>query len=313
MWQKHRGLIIGGLVLLFVVANIFSPWKIGHVKIELAPEPLFRLGPLVVTNTILGTWMAMLLLVVGGLVLRRRTLVDIPKAASLQNVVETLFEALYNFMHNIAGAQTASFFPVVATFFLFILANNWLGMLPGFGSLGLWRSGEGEPVFVPLLRGPTTDLNTTIALAICSVLAAQAYGIHAQGFLGYASRFVPLGKIIAFFRELFAEKRLRIKLLLGGFLDIFIGILELFEEMTKVLSFAFRLFGNMFGGEVLLAVMAFLAPYVVSLPFLALEIFGGFIQAFIFATLTTAFLSRATSSHQRKTHKGSESPAVGSL
>jgi len=290
---KHRkALIVAAILLAFVLANAFSPLRVRQVSIRLAPEPIFHIGGLAITNTLLGSWLAMLLLVVLALAVSRN-LVDVPEPSSLQNLVETVMETLYGFFERFGGDHTRAFFPVVGTFFLFILTANWLSLLPGIGSVGFWEEQAGERVFVPLLRGSTTDLNTTIALAICSVASSQAYGIHFLGLASYGSRFLPIRGFADFFRGLVRGKGFKVRLLLNGVLDLFIGLLEVFEELTKILSFSFRLFGNIFGGEVLLIVMAFLAPYGASIPFMALELFGGFIQAFIFAVLTSAFLGRA--------------------
>lgn len=297
-------LVAVGLVL----ANFVSPLRVEHLIIQLKPEPVAQIGRFTITNTLISSWLAMLLLIILA-VLGSRNLQDKPKAWSLQNILESAFEALYNFMQNFAGERTRSFFPIVGTLFLFILVMNWIGLLPGFGSIGLWEEQEGQRLFVPLLRGATTDLNTTVALAICAVLSLQVYGLRTLGARAYLGRFVAIGKFVAFGRALLKEGQVRVNLLFQGVLELFIGVLDIFEEITKIISFSFRLFGNMFGGEVLLAVMAFLAPYVVSIPFMALEIFGGFIQALIFAILSTAFLSRATSSHQAEETTGDETPA----
>lgn len=298
MFRRNKGLIIATAAVALVLANIWSPFKVRQVSIRLAPEALFHLGGLTVTNTLLSSWITMALLILLAVCGSRR-LVDTPAPRSLQNIIETAFEALYNFMQNMVGTKARAFFPVVATFFLFILTSNWLGMLPGFSSIGLWEEQGGERLFIPLLRGSTSDLNTTIALAVCSVLSYQVYGIRFLGWQDYGGRFLAIGKFVAFFRALIGGQKVKVSLLFGGVLDAFIGLLEIFDELTKILSFSFRLFGNIFGGEVLLLVMAFLAPYAASIPFLALELFSGFIQAFIFAVLTTAFLGRATTGHQR--------------
>jgi F-type H+-transporting ATPase subunit a len=153
-------------------------------------------------------------------------------------------------------------------------------LLPGFGSVGIWTGGGGERAFVPLLRSADTDLNTTIALAIFAVGSIQAFGIATLG-PAYLSRFLDI-------QSLRSE---------GSFMQriakLFIGLLELFDQFTKILSFAFRLFGNIFAGEVLLLVVSFLLPVVGPLPFTALEIFVGFIQALIFAMLTLVYASSA--------------------
>jgi F-type H+-transporting ATPase subunit a len=295
VFRNRKGLLIALVIALLVVANLFSPFKVTTIHIELAAEPIAHIGGWAITNTLLSSWVAGILLIIVALTVRRK-LVDAPAALSLQNVVETILETLHNFMQNMVGPNARAFLPLVSTFFLFILITNWFSMLPGVGSLGIWRMEGEERVFVPLFRGATSDLNTTIALAACSVISIQVYGIRFRGFGKYMGHFVPLERVVAFIRALF-KGQVKIGLLLGGILDMFIGLLEIFEEMTKILSFSFRLFGNIFGGEVLLLVMAYLAPFVISIPFMILELFAGFIQAFIFATLTTAFLGRAAASH----------------
>lgn len=298
MFKRKRGLIVVVIVGVLLLANFYSPLRIRRVSIRLAPELVFRLGRLAVTNTLLCSWLATLVLLVLALLATRR-LVDLPEPLSLQNAVEVVFEALYGFAQTFARTKTRAVFPVVATFFLFILTSNWLGLLPGFGSIGFWEVHEGQRAFVPLLRGATTDLNTTLALALCSVISAQVYGLRHLGVFEYGSRFVAVGKFAAFFGALVRGQRPRFSLFLRGILDLFLGVLEILGELTKVLSFSFRLFGNIFGGEVLLLVMAFLVPYVAAIPFIALELFGGLIQAFIFAVLTTVFLGRAITEHDR--------------
>jgi F-type H+-transporting ATPase subunit a len=295
------------IVGLLIVADAVSPLRVSRIAIELRPETLFRLGPLLVTNTLLTSWLTSLLLVLLALLLRGK-LVDAPEPHSLQNVIETALETLRGFMQNFGREKTDAFFPIVCTFFLFIMFSNWLGLLPGVGSIGYWQVELDQVSFVPFFRGPTTDLNTTIALAVCAVASSQIYGIRFLGLGQFLARYVPVHRFVAFFRSLGPEEHPRPGLLFGGFLDLFIGALEIFEELTKVLSFSFRLFGNVFGGEVLLAVMAFLMPYLASVPFLALEMFGGFIQAVIFAVLSTAFLARATTHHEMSHPHAAQAP-----
>ncbi|MEK7119573.1 MAG: F0F1 ATP synthase subunit A, partial [Patescibacteria group bacterium] len=165
------------------------------------------------------------------------------------------------------------FFPLLASLFLFIITANWMGLLPGVGTIGFFHGEE----FTPLLRGATADLNTTLGLALVAVLAIQYFGFVTVGG-HYSTRFLNFKNPIEFF----------------------LGILEMVSEVSKVISFAFRLFGNIFAGEVLLTVMAFLMPFIVPLPFLMLELFVGFIQALVFSMLTAVFLNVAVS------HKGGE-------
>jgi F-type H+-transporting ATPase subunit a len=286
------------IIVLLISANFFTPFTVNRVFVELRPERLFDVGPLMVTNTLLSSWLAVIVLAAFAL-FSCRHLVDTPAPLSVQNVVEIMMEAAYNLLQQFAGPHARAFFTVSATFLLYILVANWLPLVPGFGSVGILTEREGRRVFIPLLRGPTTDLNTTTALAICSVMSSQMYAVRFEGFLEHLSHYVAIDDLVTFGSLIVQGKGARLGLLLHGFLDLFIGLLNVFEEITKVLSFSFRLFGNVFGGEVLLAVMAFLAPYVVSVPFMVMELFTGFIQALIFALLSTAFFSQAVASHDR--------------
>lgn len=188
-----------------------------------------------------------------------------------QCLVEALIEGMASFMTTVTGDKdkTKKFFPLVATLFIFILISNWLGILPGVGSIGLVEHEE----FIPLFRSTNSDINMTLALSIISVAATQIFGIAMVGFSHHFSRFISI----------------------KGPIQFFTGILELIAEIAKVISFSFRLFGNIFAGEVLLMVIFFLVPVIVPLPFLFLEIFVGFIQALVFAMLTLVFLTVATS------------------
>jgi len=268
-------------------------------EIILEAEKVFSIGGFPISNSIIASWLAMLILIVIS-ILATRKMKLIP--TGFQNVVETVLEMFYESVAKVrAGEQARLFLPLSATIFFFILLSNWMGaILPGFGSIGLLEHHHGEEVFVPILRSAATDLNTTLALAVFSVISIQIYGIKVQGFFRYANRFIRLGKVIDMFRGRPVNP-------LTAVIDLFIGVLEIFDELTKLLSFSFRLFGNIFAGEVLLIVTATLlfqifknlAPivYPASLIFVALEIFVGFIQAFIFATLTLVFLKIATAHH----------------
>ena len=287
------------IIILLVVTNFFTPLTVDRIFVEIRPERLFQVGPLTVTNTLLSSWLAMIMLIAFAL-LSCRNLVDTPAPLSLQNIVEIMIEAAYNMVQQFAGSHARAFFTVSGTFLLYITVANWLPLLPGFGSVGIFTQREGRRVFIPLLRGSTTDLNTTTALAICSVVSSQVYAVQFAGFFDHLTHYIAIDNFLAFGRHVTQGKEPKFGLLLQGALDLFIGFLNIFEELTKVLSFSFRLFGNVFGGEVLLAVMAFLAPYVVSVPFMVMELFTGFVQALIFALLSTAFFAQAISSHAQK-------------
>ncbi|HOG48237.1 MAG TPA: FoF1 ATP synthase subunit a [Anaerolineae bacterium] len=305
MFKKPKVML---LVLAVIVALAFDlVYYIAHPfglsitvpHISLAAEEVARLGPLKITNTLIASWVTMLVLIVIAL-LATRKMELVPRG--LQNVVEFVIEMLYNQVKATAGKSAALIFPTIATLFLFIIVSNWMGLLPGYLSI-TWAVGGAEQGAeaahrVHLLRSANTDLNTTLALAIVSVLMSQVYGVIVVGFPRYFMRFFAVRRYIAFFKGLAGRgPRQGVGSLFMGFIDIFIGVLELFDEFTKIMSFGFRLFGNIFAGEVLLGVMVFLLPFVASLPFLGLELFVGFIQAFVFAVLSTAFISQATAHH----------------
>jgi F-type H+-transporting ATPase subunit a len=199
----------------------------------------------------------------------KRELRMVPR--TLQNIFEILLEGALDIMDNVLGSRKASekYFPLVFTIFLFVLCANWLGLVPGVGSIIVRHNHE----VIPLLRSPASDLNFTLALALIAITFVNAASSAA---IGLKTRFS------VFFN-------------FKGPVDFFIGILELVSEFGKIISLSFRLFGNVFAGEVLLAIMAFLVPYAIPLPFMFLELFVGFIQAFIFGMLTVVFIGMSLS------------------
>ncbi|MFH0750025.1 MAG: F0F1 ATP synthase subunit A [Candidatus Gottesmanbacteria bacterium] len=233
------------------------------LHISLAAETIAHIGSFPITNSLALTWLVMALLFGISLVVSR-TLTMVPSHG--QSIIESVIEGLYVFFESVVGHHVKMLFPLIASLFLFILTANWIGLLPGVGTIGFFH----EAILTPLFRGPTADLNTTIALAIVAFMAIQYFGFRTLG-IKYGSRFVNLKNPIMFF----------------------VGLLEIISDISKVISFAFRLFGNIFAGEVLLAVMAFLMPFIAPMPFLMLELFVGFIQALVFSTLTAVFVNVA--------------------
>jgi len=288
-------IIVVVAILLLAVANVVTPFRVQRLAITLKPEQLGHLGPVPLTNTLVAGWLAALALIIVAFACKR-SLVAAPKPLSVQNIVEAICEVLLGYMQRFAGANAIRFFPVAASLFAYILVANWMALAPGIGSIGLRLSSAGGEM-VPLVRSLATDLNATLALAIWSVCSVQYFGMRMSGTLAHLARYIAIGRLVEFGQQLVKGQHPRITLLLRGLLDLFIGLLETFEELTKILSFSFRLFGNVFGGEVLLTVIAFLMPYLASVPFLALELFTGLIQAFIFAVLSTAFFARAVAPH----------------
>lgn len=254
------------------------------MTVSLAAEPLFHLGTLPVTNAVVIGIVVFVLMAFGAVLLRPRVTAGVPGGAV--NLVEAVFELLLSTIESITHdrKKAEEFFPIIATFFLYILLSNWTGILPGLGSLGIYKEVHGAVHLIPFLRAPSADLNFTVALAILSVLAAQWYGMKHLGFFGHWSKFfTPPWKP---------------PYLIGTF----VGLLELVSEFAKVVSFSFRLFGNVFAGEILLLVVGTLAPTGGTFPFLVLELFVGVVQALVFSLLTAVFLTIATMGHGDETH-----------
>lgn len=248
------------------------------MEISLAAEPIFHIGSFPVTNTLLVSWAIILFLTIVTLFIKSR-LKEIPKG--VQNIAETVVEGALKFMDDIVGDRklTTKFFPVVFTIFIFVLLSNWIEIVPGLGTIGIWETHAGKEVLIPFLRSASADLNVTTAIAIISIFTVQIFGVLILGAKHYSQKF-----FIAPWKKPYG-------------VGTFVGALELFSEISKVISFSFRLFGNIFAGEILLMVMLFLVPYIIPLPFLFLEIFVGFIQALVFSMLTLVFLKMATTAH----------------
>jgi F-type H+-transporting ATPase subunit a len=285
------GLMLGG------IAN--QGYHLPEISLAAEEIPLPFEVPLFghsVPNTLPATWLSMLVLIlVAYFATRKMELVP----SGFQNAVEAIVEMFYNFVEGVAGEKARHFFPLIATFFFFILISNWMGILPGFGSIGVWEEHEGHQVLIPFLRSANAHLSTTIALAIISVVATQVFGFRMVG-LPFLGRYFTF-KCSPREEDGEAGGFARLVGKLGGFMErvgnAFAGILELVSEFIKILSFSFRLFGNIFAGEVLLIVVAYLAVFLVSLPFMGLELFVGLVQALIFSMLSLVFFMIATAHH----------------
>lgn len=236
-----------------------------HISIK--PEIVFYFQGFPITNSLLTSYMVVLIMLALGFYFTAHVASTTSKFVFF---IRFILIKLHEMFQQILGAMYDKAFPLIISLFFFILLSNWIGLLPGMGSITVRSADE----FVPLLRGATADLNTTFALALISFVAIQYYGFSTLG-MEYLKKFINLTNPINFL----------------------IGILEVVSEFSKILSFAFRLFGNIFAGEVLLSVMAFLIPVLASFPFLVLEVFVGIIQALVFSMLTAVFISSATASH----------------
>lgn len=242
-----------------------------HISIK--AEPILTLGEFHITNSLLTVSIVLLLTFFLGLYYYRQ--MHAPKKSGLFYLIDFAVSSLYTLMKSVLGDKTPAFFPVLGAMFFFILFQNWFGLVPGVGSILVKVMEHGEETFVPLLRGGTADLNTALMLGLFAFAFIQYNGIKYLGFFEYMKKFFNFRDPISFFS----------------------GILELVGEFSKIISFAFRLFGNIFAGEVLLAVIAFLVPVLATFPFLMLEVFVGMIQALVFSMLTAVFISTATAKH----------------
>lgn len=219
----------------------------------------------------------------------------------LLNFFEAILEFLLDFMDRVTRNRQKSvrFLPIVGALFFFILVSNWIGLLPGIGSIGIWQIHHGALELIPIFRPANTDLNMTLAMAIFVVVFSHIFGVITIGFLKYANKFIKLGDIYK------AVKSGSPTGILVAIIEFFVGLIEIFSEVAKMASLSLRLFGNVFAGEVLLTVLASLIAYFVPLPFIALELLVGVIQATVFSMLALVYLSIATTEvheHNAATH-----------
>ena len=262
------------------------------MEISLAAEKVFTLFGVSITNSIFTGWLVTLVIIFFA-VLIRRSLSKVP--GNGQSIIELVYDYFYTNAVEIIGREDIAnaVFPLIMTLFFFILVSNWMGLFPGFSTIGIHHLlPDGSTGLIPLFRPPTSDLNGTIALGLCSVVYIQYIGIKYSGLKTYVGKFFNF----------------------KGPIEFFVGLVEILSELTRILSFAFRLFGNVFAGEVLLGVMYFLmislVPYVglLPLPFYVVELFVGLIQAFIFCFLTLVFIALAVAPHD-DSHSHAENAA----
>ncbi|OGL89351.1 hypothetical protein A3H75_02160 [Candidatus Uhrbacteria bacterium RIFCSPLOWO2_02_FULL_51_9] len=201
-----------------------------------------------------------------------------------------MLERLLEFFDQVTDdrAKSERFLPFVGTLFFFIIFSNWIGIFPGIGSIGMWLRVHGEIELVPLFRPANSDLNMTLAMGVLAVTLSHVFGIVTIGFFKHIGKFIRLGHI-------FHSIKKGPMAIFTALIEFFVGLLEIISEIAKMVSLSLRLFGNIFAGEVLLTVMAGLIAFLVPVPFLALELIVGLIQAMVFAMLTLVYLTVATS------------------
>ncbi len=241
--------------------------------ISIKAEPVFHLLGFPVNNSLITALIGLSLFLIIAIYFNAQS--KKTQKGRFYYLIKFFVKSIYNLFYSVFKEKTYIFFPVLFTFFIYILIQNWFELIPGVGSILIKTHEAGKTVMVPILRGNSTDLNSTISLALISFFLIQYYSIKFLGIKGFLRRFIKLANPIMFF----------------------IGILDIISEISKIISFAFRLFGNMFAGEVLLLITAFLVPILGSFPFWGLELFVGFIQALVFSMLTAVFISGAIEEH----------------
>ena len=264
-----------------------------HAEVQhdhsLFAEQIFSIGKFNVTNSLLNSWLVVILVVIFCLVLRKK-ISKIPRG--LQNILEAIIEIFLGIFDSVTGSREKSikFFPLIFSFFIFILLNNWLGLLPGIGSIGNIVVEHGHSVFIPFFRGGTADLNTTLALATIGVVASHIIGVLTIGAWNYFNKFVNIKAILEIPKKIKKDPTI----IIVNPIKAFVGLIEIVGEVAKIASLSFRLFGNIFAGEVLLASMSAILAFGLPIPFMFLEIVVGLIQALIFAMLILAYFTMST-------------------
>lgn len=254
-------------------------------EVVLHAEPLFQIGGVTITNSMLLGWITSVILI--GLFIYAAHRIEVKPTGKLAQIFEIPIEMITNLAADVMHdrKRAAKYAPFLASLFLFIMLNNWFGLLPGVGSI---KYGH-----VPLFRAWTSDLTGTLALSVTSIVLVQLYAIRELGIKGHMSHYFsnqPWNPI-----------------------NLFVGLLEVLGEFTRVASLALRLFGNIFAGEVLLLVLSAITTYgspVATLPFIFMEFFVGFIQAFVFTMLVIVYLALATAHHD-DAHEIEESDHTG--
>lgn len=244
----------------------------------MAPDVLFNIGPLPITNTVINTWLAIIIFLIIGIFISRKITL---RPGKFQNAFEFFLETLLGFFDQVTGdrKKTMKFLPLVGSVFFFILLSNWLGLMPGTGSITY----ENKMLFRPA----NTDLNLVFGMTLVALVTSHLWGLITVGFFTYIGKFIQI-------KQLFLSFKKGPLAIFTAIIELFVGLLEIISELAKVLSLSFRLFGNIFAGEILITVMCSLVAFLVPTPFMFLEILVGLIQAGVFAILTLVYLTIAT-------------------
>ncbi len=303
------GVVLLSLVVIGVLAgplgqrafpNLSMPsWlKIAQPAPELPATVVFHILSFPVTNTLIATWITMVVLIVFAILATRKAKI-VPRG--IQNVFEYILEWVYNLCTSVAGEERGrKFFPMVATLFLFVGFNAWLALLPGYGSITFTLGHtHGE-----LIRAANTDINTPLAFALITFCVVEITGLATLG-IGYLGKFFQFGGIFNGIKLLFkkGKKGEGAMGLVSGVISALAGLLELLGEFIRIISLTFRLFGNMTAGEILVVMITFIFSMLVPIIFYGLEVLVGFIQALMFSGLTLIYLTMATTPHGGEEHQ----------
>lgn len=308
-WGVNRWIILGLIILSVVGTSIAKPIQ-PHIQVapeSIVKEPLFTLpviGDFYLTNTMVAMLLMDVVIIIIALLVRNGARKNGLSPKGIAGAFEMIVEMLYNMAESSAGKFAKKVFPWFATILIMVLFANLIKLLPGFETIGIleerhegyaieaiggnWfklvgeESADGGYVLAPFVRALSTDLNFTLALALISVVMTQIIGVQAQG-VRYFSKFI---NFTTMFKKPFF-----------GFMDFIVGLLELISELSKILSFTFRLFGNMFAGMVLMALVGAMVPVFVPSMIMMFELFIGAIQAYVFGMLTLTFMAMATQGH----------------
>ncbi len=275
--------------------NIPATQEVSHES-TLFAEPIVRGKNFTITNSLIMSWVTVIILVTFFAAAGKKAKKSKGVPKGVHNFFEIILEQALNMADSVTGERkkTLKFLPIVLALFLFILVSNWMGLFPGVGTIGFVENAEHGKVFVPLLRGATADLNTTLAIALFSVIMSHIFGVITVGTWNHFNKFVNL-KAIAQIPKKFKKDP---SIIMVNPIKIFVGLIEIISEIAKVASLSLRLFGNIFAGEVLLASMMAISAFILPLPFMFLELIVGIVQALVFAILTLAFMSIATSAEE---------------
>ncbi|MFH1232867.1 MAG: FoF1 ATP synthase subunit a [Patescibacteria group bacterium] len=256
-------------------------------------ESIFKIGNFSITNSFLNTLLVIFIVIASSIFFKSKIKM-IP--GKFQNGVEMIFELLLDVFDSVTGSRkrTLKFFPIILSFFVFILLNNWLGLLPGVGSIGKVVLEHNEKIFIPFFRSGMADLNTTLALALIGVIISHIFGIITIGTWQYLNKFINIKALLEIPKNIIKDPTV----LIINPIKVFVGLLEIIGELAKMASLSFRLFGNILAGEVLVASMIAILAFGLPIPFMFLEILVGLVQALIFAMLILTYLTMMTSAEE---------------